>query len=174
MTTARKLPGPIFLRLAELGPPAEPPGAVSSWCLPLVRELPAYGLVVQTPPPRPQPRMPARERQPAPRLITDAQARGLVGATARAVLDVLGGRQPLTHLGTLLNNRALASVHAMLRGGLRWPVRHATVASVHIFLPDSHAVEASVVFHCQQRHRALALRMEHVRRRWVGTAVRVG
>ena len=107
-------------------------------------------------------------------LITEAEARGLASGMARAVLEALDGRRPMRQLAPMLTERAVATVHAMQRGGLRWPVRRATIGTVRVFLPCRDAVEACVTFRCDQRSRALALRLERDRRRWLCTAVRIG
>jgi len=163
---------PVLLRIAEFGPPPEPAiGTTSGWRSPLLAELPSL---------RPEPLVPVlvarRSTAAATRaLITEPQARGLAGATARAVLEVLEGRRPMQQLTGMLTDRAIAAVQTMRRGGLRWPIRSATtIGTVHVFLPSRHAVEACVVFRCDQRCRALALRIERERRRWVCAAVRIG
>jgi len=165
---------PVLLRVAEFGPPPEsgPSGDAGAWRSPVLAGLPTL---------RPVPSLPvlarpgtARPARPRPALITEAQARGLAGGTARAVLEVLEGRRPVHQLAGMLDTRAVAAVTTMVRGGLRWPVRRATVGTVHVYLPCREAVEACVVFRCDQRSRALAMRFERVRRRWVATAIRIG
>jgi Family of unknown function (DUF6459) len=115
-----------------------------------------------------------RPRRLAVAAITDAEARALVASTARVVLEVLEGRRSTSQLAPMLNERAMAAVQTMLRGGLRWPVRRAVVRSVHVALPSPNGIEACVVFCSGQRHRALALRLTRERRRWMTTAIRVG
>jgi Family of unknown function (DUF6459) len=162
----------VLLRAVDLGPPPDRGEAASGWRSTLLAELPRL---------RPVPSVPASAPRPAPApvrttrlLITEAEARGLAGAAARAVLEVLEGRRPIQRLTTMFTDRAVDAVHAMQRGGLRWPVRRATIDTVRVFLPCRDAVEACVVFRCDQRPRALALRIDREGRRWVGTAVRIG
>jgi hypothetical protein len=164
---------PALYRLAEYGPPAEyagPAEHAGGWRAALLAELPCL-----QPAPSVPVLVPRKERpRPARALITEAEARGLAGAMARAVLETLEGRRPVQQLTTMLNGRAVAAVQTLCRGGLRWPVRGAAVGSVRVFLPRRDAVEACVTFRCDQRTRVLALRIDRQRRRWVGTAVRIG
>jgi Family of unknown function (DUF6459) len=161
---------PVLLRAVELGPPPDCGTAVSGWRSTLLAELPRLRPVPSVPVPAPRP-VPARATR---LLITEAEARGVAGAAARAVLEVLEGRRPIQRLTTMFNDRAVDAVHAMQRGGLRWPVRRATIDTVRVFLPCRDAIEACVVFRCDQRPRALALRIDREGRRWVATAVRIG
>lgn len=117
-------------------------------------------------------REPVRRSVAAP--MTDAEARALATTRARAILEVLEGRRPLGQIAPMLGDRALSAMHTMQRGGLRWPVRHATLGSVHVLLPTAEAIEACAVFHSAQRHRALALRIARRRNLWITTAIRVG
>jgi hypothetical protein len=160
---------PALFRLVELGPPPEQ-ATPSGWRSALLAELPsmrpmAHGPVLVH---RKEPARAARV------LITEAEARGLAGTMARAVLEALEGRRPVQQLATILSERAVATVQTMRRGGLRWPIRRATVGTVRVFLPCRDAVEACVTFHCDQRTRVLVLRIDRERRRWLGTAVRIG
>lgn len=160
---------PMLFRMADFGPAP-------------VHVVPAYGwqpawlaeLPMQPAPTVVVPKQRRKTAAPARVLITESEARGLAGTMARAVLESLEGRRPVQQLGSLLNARAIATVQTMLRGGLRWPVRRATVGTVRVFLPSRLAVEACVTFRCDQRTRVLALRIDRERRRWVGTAVRIG
>jgi len=163
----------VLLRVVELGPPPEPEAACTpaGWRSALLAELPS--LPAAAPPTWIGRAMP-KHRRPVRTLITEAEARGLAGGIARAVLEVLEGRRPASQLRAMLDERAMSSVCTMLRGGLRWPVRRATLGRVHVYLPSVDAVEACVVFRCGDRSRALALRIDRERRRWVCTAVRIG
>ena len=159
---------PVLLRIVEFGPPPETrtrPG----WRSPLLASLPRL---------RPEPRAVVDPPMPPPRrarnLITDAEARGLAGATARAVFEVLDGRRPPHQLDVLLSQRAVSTVETMLRGGVRWPVRRAAVRSLHVHQPSARAIEACVVFSSGGRHRAMARRIDRDRRRWLTTAIRIG
>src|SRR5829696_6511024 len=146
---------PVLLRAIELGPPPDD-GVAHGWRSPLLAGLPSLQPLPAVPvhaPPRPAPRAPRA-------LITEAEARGLAGAAARAVLDVLEGRRPLGQLRAVFAEQAISAVHAMSRGGLRWPVRRATIGAVRVYLPSHDAVEAFAVFHCDHRARALALRFD--------------
>lgn len=162
----------MLFRVAEFGPPPEAASARPGWQSTVLAELPEL---------RCEPSVPVLVMRPntAPArrgrvMITEAQARGLASVTARAVLEALEGRRPMQQLTGLLTERALAAVDTMRRGGLRWPIRRATLGTVHVYLPCRNAVEACVVFRCDQRSRALALRFELQRRRWVATAIRIG
>lgn len=161
---------PVLLRLVEFGPPPEATAPVPGWRSALLATLPSMcpASVVSVLPEQTEPARPARV------LITEAEARGLAGAMARAVLEAIEGRRPIHQLATLLSERAVATVQTMRRGGLRWPVRRATVETVRVFLPRPDAVESFVTFHCDNRVRVLVLRIDRDRRRWLGTAVRIG
>lgn len=175
MTAAYQLdPAPAaeraqLLRTVESAPaPEATPGLDPPWRSPQLAGLPQ--------PPHPPPvrlsRPPAARRRTRA-LPTEAQARGLVAVTARAVLEVLDGRRPAQQLDSLLSERASAAVRTMLRGGLRWPVRRPVLCSLHLHHPSPRAIEACVVFRSERRHRALALRLDRGRQRWLATAVRV-
>ena len=164
----------VLFRVVELGPPEESGPAVDGWRSAVLAQLPAA-----------PPRTPVGSdgiaaapvlvaRPPVARSITEAQARGLAAAAARAVLEVLAGRRPVQQLTGLFGDRAMVTVQTLCRGGLRWPVRGATLGRVHVYLPSRNAVEACVLFHCDERCRALALRFERTGRRWICAAVRVG
>jgi hypothetical protein len=161
---------PVLLRLAEFGPPAEHAVPAPGWRSPLLAGLPRM---------QPAAGGPVLVRRmdvarPARVLITEAEARGLAGTMARAVLEALEGRRSARQLATMLSERALATVQTMRRGGLRWPIRRAAVGTVRVFFPCRDAIEACVTFHCDGRTRVLVLRIDRERRRWVGTAVRIG
>lgn len=160
----------VLVRVAELGPPVNGMGggAAGGWRSAAVAGLPR----LEAPPGvGDEPGVVARR---VPRvLVTEAQARDLVRSTSRLVFEVLDGRRPLRQLERVLSERALSAVRTMLRGGLRWPVRGATVHSVHLHQPSTRAIEASVVFHSERRHRALALRMDRNRHGWLATAIRI-
>jgi hypothetical protein len=160
---------PVLLRAVDPGPaPDGAPTPAAGWCAPLLRGLP----VLTTPVPVVGARGPAGRRVPhAP--VTEAQAHGLARTAARVVFDVLEGRRPEQQLDGLFTEWAASAVRAMRRGGLRWPVRGATLESVHVRLPTALAIEASVVFRSDGRHRALALRLDRDRHRWLATAVRI-
>ncbi len=177
MTVARELPHepahqrPTLLRIVEFGPPPLPdpaPDTRPGWRAPLLAGLPRLRPAPPAAAPEPPPPRPIRT------LVTDAEARGLAGATARLILEVLEGRRPAHQLDAALSDRAASTVRTMLRGGLRWPVRHAAVRSLHVHQPTARAIEACVVFLSDTRHRALALRLDRDRRRWLATAVRIG
>ena len=197
MSVAPELPGEslpvgqvVLLRAVDCGPPPETPspGLAESvgWrsrlldTLPVLLPTPAPGLPGAPVVAGPAVAGPAVAGPPVRRTrrlvatITDAEAKALVVSTARVVLEVLEGRRPVAQLRPMLTDRAVAAVQTMLRGGLLWPVRHATIGSVHVALPSHDVVEACVVFRTGQRCRALALRIGRERRRWVATAVRVG
>ena len=177
---------PALFRVAEYGPPpAENAVPAHGWRATLLAELPCLRPAPSVPAPSvlvssvPVLGVPAlgRPKQPARRtrvLITEPEARGLAGVMARAVLEALEGRRPVQQLATMLSGRGVATVQTLCRGGLRWPVRGATVGTVRVFLPCRDAVEACVTFRCDQRTRVLVLRIDRERGRWVGTAVRVG
>ena len=156
--------------MAELGPPPVEDDSVSGWRSQLLAKLPRLRPVPSAPAPGPQ-RAP---EPPARALITEAEARGLAGSTARVVLETLEGRRPVRQLTAMLDERASAAVRTMQLGGLRWPIRRATIVAVHVFQPCREAVEAVVTFRCDHRTRVLALRIDRVCRRWIVTAVRVG
>jgi hypothetical protein len=161
----------VLLRLVELGPPPDDATPVHGWRSALLAELPSIrpAPVAPVPSPRTEP-----ARAAARVLITEAEARGLAGAMARAVLEAIEGRRPMQQLATMLSERAMATVQTMRRGGLRWPVRGATMGTVRVFLPYPDAVESFVTFHCDHRVRVLVLRIDRDHRRWLGTAVRIG
>ena len=172
---------PALFRVAEYGPPpAENAVPAHGWRATLLAELPCLRPVpnvlgssgpVLGAPVLGRPKEPTRR---ARMLITEPEARGLAGVMARAVLEALEGRRPAQQLATMLSGRGVATVQTLCRGGLRWPVRGATVGTVRVFLPCRDAVEACVTFRCDQRTRVLVLRIDRERGRWVGTAVRVG
>lgn len=160
---------PVLLRALDPGP--LPDGAdqdTAAWCAPLLCGLPTLTATV----PVVGARGPAGRRA-ARTPVTEAQAHGMVKAAARAVFDVLEGRRPEHQLEELFTEWAASAVRAMRRGGLRWPVRGATLESVHVRLPSAMAIEASVVFRSDGRHRALAMRLDRHRHRWLATAVRI-
>jgi hypothetical protein len=168
---------PVLLRAVEFGPPPEAASEQPGWRSTMLAELPELTCVPGVPVLVMRPGTDGPAPAPARRtrtMITEAQARGLASVTARAVLETLEGRRPMQQLTGMLTERALAAVDTMRRGGLRWPIRRATLGTVHVYLPCRDAVEACVVFRCDRRSRALALRFELQRRRWVATAIRIG
>jgi hypothetical protein len=156
--------------VVELGPPPEHGEPASGWRSDRLAELPEL---------RPAPGVPDSatrpgRTRPAQPPLTDAQARGLAGAAARAVLETLAGRRPASQLATLMDDRATVAVRTMQRGGLRWPVHNAFVVAVHVSQPCPHAIEAAVTFRSDRRTRVLAMRLDRNHRRWLVTAVRIG
>lgn len=133
------------------GLPADPPP---------VRHL---RLVTQTEPP---PGLPA----PAP----------WVARLAPAILEVVAGERPSGQLSrwvtgeireTLARRGAAARCHPAGKGRIP-PCRR--VRSVRIFQPAPGIVEASATVIGTSRARAVALRLEVVRGRWLATAVEIG
>jgi Family of unknown function (DUF6459) len=164
---------PVLLRLVELDPPPEPDDADLVWRPSFLDRLP-----VLQPAPRARPESAAVAKRPASApdvpSIGPAQAGKLAATVARVVLEVLEGRRPPRQLNAVLTGQALATVQVGLAGGIREPVRRASVSTVRVCLPSRHAIESSVVFRCGHRFRALALRLEQHDERWLATALRLG
>lgn len=112
-------------------------------------------------------------------VVSDDQAVALATALVRPLLEVLEGRRPLRQLHGMLAAGARYRLELTLRRGDRLRDgrlrdRGLRLHKVRTCLPRPGVIEACAVVQAGPRFRAIALRLEHRRQRWVCTALRLG
>ncbi len=128
---------------------------------------------------------PATEREPEVRSVADRRAERAMGARAArfamAMVEAVGGDRPVTQLAGWVSHEVYDTVSALAAAvsrtsdsELRARTERPRLLSVHVSRPAADTAE--VCGHVRQgvRSRALALRLELHRGRWMCTALRVG
>ena len=130
------------------------------------------------------------EPPPAPRhlrLVTDAESEpGLpppgpwVARLAPAILEVAAGDRPPAQLRRWVTRELHETLSRRHAAAVRHPVGKARspqcrrVRSVRVFPVSAGVVEASTVVIGAARARAVAIRLEAIRGRWLATAIEIG
>ena len=131
---------------------------------------PARHLRLVSPPPEPMPVEGGRLPAPAP----------WVARLAPAILEVAAGERPAGQLTRWVTRDIRETLARRGAAALRHPAGKARapqcrrVRSVRVTTPAPGIVEASAVVIGGERARAVALRLEAVRGRWLATAVELG
>lgn len=131
---------------------------------------PARHLRLVAPPPEPLPAEGGRLPAPAP----------WVARLAPAILEVAAGERPPGQLTRWVTRDIRETLARRGAAALRHPAGKARppqcrrVRSVRVTSPAPGIIEASAVVIGGQRARAVALRLEVVRGRWLATAVEIG
>lgn len=100
---------------------------------------------------------------------------------AQAVSEVLAGDRPISQLVRFVDESVFADVNRRVRllgmtstAGSRSAKEKSTVRSVRVFMPEPTIAEVAAHVRHGERSRAIALRMEVRRNRWVCTALELG
>lgn len=143
--------------------------------LPLVWHLPS-GL-----PAVPRLRLVAADEEPGPEVLgPPPPTRAWVAQIARAICEVADGERPATQLVRWVSRDELRRLAARAAAYTRHPSNTrrrppmSRVGSVRLCLVSASAAEACAVLLGPQRARAVALRFEAARDRWVVTAISLG
>ncbi|MFD7154642.1 Rv3235 family protein [Kribbella sp. NPDC059898] len=117
-------------------------------------------------------------REDAPGL-PDARLWG--GRLAQAVSEVLVGDRPISQLVRFTNDRVFTDLNRRVRllgmnttAVVRGAEEKSTVRSVRVFMPERDIAEVAAHVQHGERSRAVALRLEVRRNRWVCTALELG
>jgi hypothetical protein len=119
-----------------------------------------------------------RPRQVAPP-VPEARAWG--GRLAQAVSEVLAGDRPISQLVRFTDDEVFMELNRRVRllglsttAMTRGAKEKSTVQSVRVFMPQPFIAEVAAHVRRGDRSRAIALRMEIRRNRWVCTALEIG
>lgn len=100
---------------------------------------------------------------------------------AQAVSEVLVGDRAISQLVRFVDEAVFADVNRRVRmlgmtstAGSRGAKEKSTVRSVRVFMPEPTIAEVAAHVRHGERSRAIALRMEVRRNRWVCTALELG
>lgn len=100
---------------------------------------------------------------------------------AQAVTEVLVGDRPISQLVRFTNDRVFLELNRRVRllglnttAGVRSAKEKSTVRSVRVFAPEPGIAEIAAHVRHGERSRAVALRLEVRRNRWVCTALELG
>ncbi|MGZ0148237.1 Rv3235 family protein [Kribbella sp. WER1] len=103
------------------------------------------------------------------------------GRLAQAVSEVLVGDRPISQLVRFTNDRVFLELNRRVRllgmnttAGSRGAKEKSTVRSVRVFMPEADIAEVAAHVRHGERSRAVALRLEVRRNRWVCTALELG
>lgn len=120
----------------------------------------------------------ARTSEVAPR-VPEARAWG--GRLAQAVSEVLAGDRPISQLVRFTDDEVFVELNRRVRllglnttAVTRGAKEKSTVQSVRVFMPEPFIAEVAAHVRRGDRSRAIALRMEIRRNRWVCTALEIG
>ncbi|GAA1577435.1 hypothetical protein GCM10009804_37520 [Kribbella hippodromi] len=109
------------------------------------------------------------------------EARAWGARLAQAVSEVLVGDRPISQLVRFVDESVFADVNRRVRmlgmtstAGSRGAKEKSTMRSVRVFMPEPSIAEVSAHVRHGDRSRAIALRMEIRRNRWVCTALELG
>lgn len=108
--------------------------------------------------------------------ITDLEVRTWAARFAQAVVESVAGHRPVAQLVRWTSASVYRDVERRVRltaqaAPQRSRAVHPQVRTVHLCRPDDGIVEASVIVRHGARTRALALRLERRRQRWVCTVL---
>jgi hypothetical protein len=120
----------------------------------------------------------ARPSEVAP-AVPEARAWG--GRLAQAVSEVLAGDRPISQLVRFTDDEVFMELNRRVRllglsttATTRGAKEKSTVQSVRVFMPQPFIAEVAAHVRRGDRSRAIALRMEIRRNRWVCTALEIG
>jgi hypothetical protein len=100
---------------------------------------------------------------------------------AQAVSEVLAGDRPISQLVRFTDDAVFMDLNRRVRmlglnstAGSRGAKEKSTVRSVRVFMPNPSIAEVAAHVRYGRRSRAIALRLEVRRNRWVCTALELG
>jgi hypothetical protein len=166
--------GPVLVRLADMLRAARLEQPEPAWDDPIPRPRPTPPDA--TPPDATPPdATPLSATPPRPTPPTRAEAVVVATRVARPLVEVLAGRRPMRQLRGVLGPKAQVLLETMQSRAARRRNRGLRLLTVRVCVPHAEAIEAAVIMQGpDHRVRAMAIRLEHQRGRWLCMTLQLG